>query len=117
TALLLHTRLANEKELPQARERVETALRQYPGWGEGAVQLAELYRQRGDEAAALELLRTQYRTYPSAGVGIAFARFLNSAGAKEEMAGLYESLLENYSDNDVIRNNYALHLLDSESSQ
>lgn len=116
SALLLHTRLADAKELPQAKEKVEAALQQYPDWGEGAVLLAELQRNAGDEKAALELLQTQYQRSPSAGVGIAYARFLQQSGTPAEIAALYENLLANYSDNDVVRNNYASFLLASEAA-
>lgn len=112
SALLAQARLAPPGEAVQLIPDIESALRTTPLWEAGAVVLADLYRQSGDENKALELLGIQYRENPTAGVGVAYARYLEKLGTAEQAGQLYDELLTNHTDNTVVRNNYALFLLE-----
>lgn len=116
SALLAQARLAPPGEAVQLIPDIENALRTTPLWEAGAVVLADLYRQSGDENKALELLGVQYRENPTAGVGVAYARYLEKLGTAEQAGLLYEELLNNHTENTIVRNNYALFLLEKIAS-
>jgi Tfp pilus assembly protein PilF len=116
SALLAQARLASSDEAVKLIPDIENALRTTPLWEAGAVVLADLYRQSGDENKAMELLATQYRENPTAGVGVAYARYLEKLGTAEQAGQLYEELLTNHTDNTIVRNNYALFLLEKVAS-
>ena len=116
SSLLAQARLAPPGEAVQLIPDIENALRTTPLWEAGAVVLADLYRQSGDENKALELLGVQYRENPTAGVGVAYARYLEKLGTAEQAGQLYEELLNNHTENTIVRNNYALFLLEKIAS-
>lgn len=119
-ALLLLTQLTDEAGMAGLIPRLRKALEEYPDWGDGAVVLAELYQRTGDGKAAMDLLAHQYQRNTSASVGIAYARHLEQVGAKDRAAEVYEALIQRHTDNDIVRNNYALFLvnhLDSTQSR
>lgn len=116
SALVAQARLAPPDEAVSLIPQIETALNANSAWEAGAAVLADLYRQSGDEQKAMALLAEQYQKTPGASVGIAYARYLEKLGTAEQAAQLYEELLANHANNNIIRNNYALFLLEKVSS-
>lgn len=111
-ALLLFTQLAEPEQIPKLIPRVVQALQNHPDWGEGAVVLADLYQRTGDSKTAMDVLARQFHKGTSiASVGVAYARALEQAGAKEQAADVYEALVQQHTDNETVRNNYALFLV------
>jgi tetratricopeptide (TPR) repeat protein len=112
SALLAQVRLTPAAETARLIPDIEKALQANPQWDAGAVALADLYRQHGDEDKAMALLAAHYQENPAWNVGIAYARYLEKSGSVEETEKLYEDLLSNHSSQEVVRNNYALFLLE-----
>lgn len=116
SALLAQARLSPPGEATHLIPQIETALNASPAWEGGAVVLADLYRQNGDEEKAMALLAARYQDNPGASVGIAYVRYLEKLGTTEQAAQVHEALLSNHPDNNIVRNNYALFLLEKINS-
>ena len=117
TAHLLIAQLTFEANPVAAINRLSGVTQAQPSWHEGIVALSKFKLYHGDTAEALALLKNSYTQSKNSGVGIAYARMLEQQAQAADAGAVYETLLQVDSNNDIVRNNYALLLVGELFSQ
>ena len=110
TAQLLLAQLQASVEPQRAIDNLQRALKKHPHWIPGSVMLAKLYLQVGHEQQGFNLLEQTYTQSGDVSAGIAYARQLELQEAFTDAGLVYEMLLQTDTDNNVVRNNYAMLL-------